>query len=68
MVRKRTEVSQIPVSKSEIKTMTRGIHYNLAILNSPKINTLGEICHQFLLAYQNLMKLVDLEKGDPKII
>ena len=67
LVRKRTDVSQVLVSESEVKTVTRGIHYKFAILNSPKINTLGENCHQFLLAYQNLTKPVDLERGDPMI-
>ena len=47
--------------------MTCGIHYKLAILNSPKINTLWENCHQFLLAYQNFTKPTDLERGDPRI-
>ena len=41
--------------------------YQFAILNSPKINRLWENCHQFLLAYQNLTKLVDLERGDPRL-
>lgn len=67
MVRKRAEVSQVPVSKFEVKMVTRGIHYKFAIQNSPKINTLGENCHQFLLAYQNLMKPTDLERRDPRI-
>jgi hypothetical protein len=44
-----------------------GIHYKFAILNSPKINTLWENCHQFLLAYQNLTKPADLEIGDPRL-
>ena len=56
MVREWKEVSQIPVSESKVKTVTRGIHYKLAIMNSPKINTLGENCYQFLLAYQNFTK------------
>ena len=67
LVRKQIEVSQGPVSKPEVKTVTCGIHYKFAILNSPKINTLGENCHQFLLAYQNLTKPVDLERGDPML-
>ena len=67
MVRKRTEVSEVLVSEYEVKTVTRGIHYKFAILNSPKINTLGENCHQFLLAYQNLTKPIDLERGDPTL-
>ena len=67
LVRKRTEVSQVPVSKSEVKTVTHGIHYMSAILNSQKVNTLWENCHHFPLAYQNLMKPVDLERGDPML-
>ena len=67
MVREQTEVSLVPVSKSEVKTITHGIHYKFAIPNSPKINTLGENIHQFLLAYQNLMKPADLERGDPRL-
>jgi hypothetical protein len=47
--------------------MTHGIHYKFAILNSLKINTLGENCHQILLAYQNLTKPIDLERGDPRL-
>ena len=47
--------------------MTRGIQYKFAILNSPKINTLWENCHHFHLAYQNLMKPIDLERGDPRL-
>ena len=57
----------MPVLEFEVKTVTRGIYYKFAILNSPKINTLGENCHQFLLAYQNLTKLVDLEREDPRL-
>ena len=67
LVRKWTKVTHVPFSYSEDKTVTRGIHYKFVILNSPKINTLGENCHQFLLAYQNLTKLVDLERGDPRL-
>ena len=47
--------------------MTRRIPYKFAILNSPKINALRENCHHFPLAYQNLMKPVDLERGDPRL-
>ena len=67
MVREWTKVSLILVSKAEVKTVTRGIQYKFAILNNPKINTLWENCHDFLLAYQNLMKPVDLERGDPRL-
>ena len=67
MVRKRTEVSLVPVLEAEVKTVTRGIQYKFAILNSPKINTLWENCHHFLLAYQNLTKPADLERGDPRL-
>ena len=67
LVSKQTDISQVLVSKSEVKTVTRGIHYKFAILNSPKINTLWENCHQFLLAYQNLMKPADFERGDPRL-
>ena len=67
LVRKHTEFSQVPSLESEVKTMTRDIHYKFGILNSPKINTLGENCHQFLLAYQNLMKPTDLLRGYPRI-
>ena len=67
LVRKWTEVSQVLVLESKVKTVTRGIHYKFAILNSPKINTLWENCHQFLLAYQNLTKRADLERGDPRL-
>ena len=67
LVRERTEVSLVPVSKSEVKTMTRGIPYKLAILKSPKINTLWELFHHFILAYQNLTKPAELERGDPRL-
>jgi hypothetical protein len=67
MVRKQTEVSQVLVSESKVKTVTRGIHYKFAILNSLKLNTLWENCDQFLLQYQNLKKPVDLERGDPRL-
>jgi hypothetical protein len=67
LVRKWTEVSRVLVSESEIKTVTCVIHYKFVILDSLKINTLGENCHQFLLAYQNLTKPVDLKRGDPRI-
>ena len=67
LVRVWTEVSLVPVLEAEVKTMTCGIQYKFAILNSPKINTLWENCHQFVLAYQNLTKPTDLERGDPRI-
>ena len=63
MVREQIEVSLVSVSEAEVKTVTRGIQYKFAILNSPKINTLWENCHQFHLAYQNLTKPTDLERG-----
>ena len=47
--------------------MTHGIQYKFAIQNSPKINTLWENSHQFLLAYQNLTEPTDLERGDPRL-
>ena len=65
--RKQTKVSYIRVSEFEVKIVTCGIHYKFAILNSPNINTLRENCYQILLAYQNLTKLVDLERGDPRL-
>ena len=55
------------VSEFEVKTVTRGIQYKFAIQNSPKIHTLWENCHQFLLAYQNLTKPTDLERGDRRL-
>ena len=64
MVREQIEVSLVLVSEVEVKTVTRGIQYKFAILNSPKINTLWENCHQFHLAYQNLTKPTYLERGD----
>ena len=67
LVRKRIEVYQVPVSEYKVKTVTCGIHYKFVILNSPKINTLGENCHQFLSAYQNLTKPSNLERGDPRL-
>jgi hypothetical protein len=67
MVREWTEFSLVLVLESEVKTVTCGIQYKFAILNSPKINTLWENCHHFLLAYQNLTKPADLERGDPRI-
>ena len=57
----------VTVLTSDSKTVTRGIHYKFVILSSLKINKLGENCHQFLLAYHNLMKPIDLERGDPKL-
>ena len=67
LVRERAKVSHILVLESEVKIVTRGIHYKFAILNSLKTNTLWENCHQFLLAYQNLMKPTDLERGYPRL-
>ena len=67
LIREWTEVPLVPVSKYEVKTVTSGILYKFAILNSPKINTLWENCHHFLLAYQKLMKPVDLERGDTRL-
>ena len=66
-VREQNEVSLVPVSEAEVNTMTCGIQYKFIILNSPKISTLGENCNHFLLAYQNLTKPVDLERGDPRL-
>ena len=65
MVTKQTKVFLAPVSEVEVNTVTSGIQYKFDILNSPKINTLWENCHH--LAYQNLTKLADLERGDPRI-
>ena len=67
LVMEQTEVYQVLVLKSKVKIVTCGIHYKFAILNSPKINTLWENCHEFLLAYQNLTKPADLERGDPRL-
>ena len=67
MVREMDEVSLVPVSEAEVKTVTRDIQYKFAILNSPKINTLWENCHHFLLANQNLTKPIELERGDPRL-
>jgi hypothetical protein len=61
------ELSLVPVSEFEVKIVICGIPYKLDILNSPKINTLLENCHYFPLAYQNLTKLAELERGDPRI-
>ena len=36
-------------------------------MNNPRINKLWENCHHFLLAYHNLTKPSDLERGDPRI-
>ena len=67
LVREWTEYSLVSISEPEVNTVTRGIQYKFAILNSPKINTLWENCQRFLLAYQNLMKPTDLERGDPRL-
>ena len=67
IVRKQIDVSWVPVSDFEVKTVIRGIQYKFAIQNSSKINTLWENCHQFLLAYQNWTKPIDLERGDPRL-
>jgi hypothetical protein len=67
LVRERTEVLLVPVSESKVKTVTCGIPYKFTILNSPKINTLWENCHNFLLAYQNLMKPTDLKRGNTRL-
>ena len=53
--------------KGSVKTVTHGIKYKFAILKSPKIDTLWENCHHFLLAYQNLRNPSDLEGGDPRL-
>ena len=57
----------VPVSEAEVKTVTCGIQYKFAILNSPKINTLWENCHHFLLENQNLSKPANLEREDPRV-
>ena len=67
LVREQTLFSLVPILKAKVKTVTRGIQYKFDILNIPKINTLWEKCHHFLLAYQNLIKLADLERGDPRL-
>ena len=67
LVREQTEVSLVPVSEAEVNTVTRGIQYKFAILNSPKINTLAKNCHQFLLAYQKLTKPIDFERKDTRL-
>ena len=67
LVREWTEYSLVSISEPEVNTVTRGIQYKFAIPNSPKINTLWENCHQFHLAYQNLTKPTDLERGDPRL-
>ena len=67
MVRAQTEYSLVSISEAEVNTVTRGIQYKFAILNSPKINTLWENCDQFHLAYQNLTKPADLERGNPRL-
>ena len=67
IVRLETEYSLVSISEPETKIVTRGKPYKFVILNSPKINTLWENCHHFLLAYHNLMKPADVERGDPRI-
>ena len=67
MVREQNEVSLVPVLEAKVKTVTCGIQYKFVILNSPKINALWENCHHFLLAYQNLTKPTDFERGDPRL-
>ena len=67
IVREWNEVSMKLVSESQVKIVTRCISYKFTILNSPKINTLEENCHQFHLAYQNLTKPTNLERGDPRL-
>ena len=67
LVRKQIEVSLVPVSDFEVKILTRGILYKFSILKITKINTLWEPFHHFILAYQNLMKTIELERGNPRI-
>jgi hypothetical protein len=67
LVRVQTEVFLIPFSGIKDKKVTRGRLYKFTLLNSPKINTLWENCHHFLLAYQNPIKPIDLERGNPRI-
>ena len=67
MVRECTEVSLVTITESKIKTVTRVIQYKFSIVNSPKINTLSENCHHFLLAYQNSMKPTYLKRGNTRI-
>ena len=67
MVREQTEVSMVLVLESEVKTMTRGIPYKFAIQKSPKINTLWEPFRHFILAFQNFMKPIVFERGDPRL-
>lgn len=43
--------------------MTCGMPYKFDLLNSPKFNTSWENFHHFVLAYQNSMKHVELERG-----
>ena len=56
-----------PFSGLADKTMTRGRPYKFALLNIPEINTLWENYHDFILTYQILMKLADLERRSPRI-
>ena len=67
LVREQIEVSLVLVLEAEVNTVTRGIQYKFAILNSPKINTLWENCHHFFLPYQNLTKPIDFERGDSRL-
>ena len=67
MVRKWTEVFTVLVLEPEVKIVTRGIPYKFAILKSPKINTLWEPFHHFLLEYQNSMKPAYLKRGNKNI-
>ena len=67
LVREWTDVSLVLVSELEVKIGTCGIPYKFAILNCPKINTLWENRHHFLLAYQNSMKPVDLKIENPRL-
>ena len=67
LVREQIEVFLISFPGPEVKIGTRGILYKLAMLKSPKINTLWEpFCH-FHLEYQNSMKSTDLKRGNPRI-
>ena len=67
MIREQTKVSLVPVSESKVKTMTHVIPYKFAIMKSPKINILWEPFRHFILAYQNLTKPTELERGYPRL-
>jgi hypothetical protein len=58
-----TKFFKLRVLGPEVKKIPCGTPYKFNLLKSPKISTLWESFHHFLLKYQNSMKPTTLERG-----